>query len=65
MFAGVASGILSAALTVIGKLATQAFFEKVLINLVVYCGDKLVSMTSNTLDDSIMYDVKKSLGATE
>lgn len=62
MLTGITAGLISAALSIIGKLATQAFFEAVLKHIVIYGGDKLAAMTTNKLGKEIMDDVKKSLG---
>lgn len=50
-------------MAVMGKLATAAFFEAVLTRVIIWCGDKLAPMTSNDLDDKIVAEIKKRLGA--
>lgn len=53
--------VASAALGVLGKLATQAFFEAVLTRVIIYAGEKLAPMTTNTLDDELVEEIKKRL----
>lgn len=43
------------------KMATKAVFERFLTRLILWAGDKLVLMTSNTLDDATWLDMKLSL----
>lgn len=57
----VLSGLFTAALSILGKLATQSFFEAVLIKVVIWGGEKLVPLSTNTLDDEILNEVKKRL----
>lgn len=63
MMASITSGLIAAALSLLGKLATQAFFEAVLTKIVAHSLDKLTPMTSNALDDELAQEVKKRLGA--
>ena len=55
------AGLIASSLAIIGKLATQTFFEVLLTKVIIFCGDKLVAMSSNSLDDEIMDEVKKRL----
>jgi hypothetical protein len=57
----VAGMFLTALLSVLGRLATAAFFEAVLTKVIVYCGEKLAPMTTNTLDDEIVAEIKARL----
>ncbi len=50
-------------LAVLGRLATASFFEAVLTRVIVWCGEKLAPMTTNSLDDQIVVEIKKRLGA--
>ena len=61
MIATLTGGILAAALSILGKLATQQFFEAVLTKVVIHALDKLAPMTTNTLDDDLAAEVKKRL----
>jgi len=59
-------GLLGAATDVmwgmIGKMVTRAFLEKLMTKLVIAGLEKLAASTANTLDDSIVKDVKSALG---
>lgn len=57
------AGLVSAGLSIVGKLATQSFFEAVLTRVVIWSGEKLAPMTTNTLDDEIVAEIKVRLGA--
>ena len=48
-------------LTVLGRLATAAFFEAVLTRVIIYCAEKLAPMTTNTLDDELVAEIKQRL----
>lgn len=61
MFAGIAGGLLTALLSVLGKLVTQSFFEAVLTKVIVHAGEKLAPMSTNTLDDELVAEIKKRL----
>jgi hypothetical protein len=61
MIATITAGLISAALSILGKLATQTFFEAVLTKIVTHSLDKLSKMTTNTLDDELAAEVKKRL----
>lgn len=56
------SMFITAFLSVIGKLATVSFFEAVITDLIIWGGEKLAPMTSNTLDDQLLQEIKKRLG---
>jgi hypothetical protein len=47
-----------------GRLITTAFFEGVLIDVILWVGDRLVKMTSNDLDDVLMAQVRAALAKT-
>lgn len=51
----------AAFLSVMGRLAGQEFFEAVWIRVILFAGEKLVPMTTNTLDDSLLIEIKKRL----
>lgn len=47
----------------VGKLVTRAFLDKLLTKLVVAGLEKLAASTANTLDDSVVADVKSALAS--
>lgn len=49
----------------LGRLVTKAFFEKLMVKLVLSGLDKLAASTENKLDDAIVADVKAALGAPD
>lgn len=57
----IASGMLTALLAIMGKLVTQSFFEAVLTRVIIWSGEKLAPMTTNSLDDEILNEIKKRL----
>jgi len=61
MISVIASGMLTALLAIMGKLVTQSFFEAVLTRVLIWSGEKLAPMTTNTLDDEILTEIKKRL----
>lgn len=61
MLSGISGAIVTALLAILGKLATQQFFEQVLIKIILYTGDKLANMTTNKLDDELMDKVRMAL----
>lgn len=61
MISVIASGMLTALLAIMGKLVTQSFFEAVLTRVIIYAGEKLAPMSTNTLDDEILSEIKKRL----
>ncbi|TAJ76098.1 MAG: hypothetical protein EPO42_13240 [Gallionellaceae bacterium] len=61
MLAAISAGLISAAMSIFGKLATQSFFEAVLSRVMVYAGEQLAPMTTNTLDDELVAEIKKRL----
>jgi hypothetical protein len=54
---------LTAFLSVVGKLVTESFMEVLMAKLIIFSGEKLAKMTSNTIDDEIVSEIKKRLGA--
>jgi len=56
---------LTSFLAVLGRLATAAFFEAVLTRVIIYCAEKLAPMTTNTLDDELVAEIKKRLQPPE
>jgi predicted nucleic acid-binding protein len=50
-------------LSIIGKLFTASFFEAVLTKIIIWCGEKLAPMTTNTLDNELVEEIKKRLEA--
>jgi len=61
MLSAITGGLITALLSVLGKLATQAFFESVLTKVIIHAGEKLAPMSTNTLDDELVADIKKRL----
>lgn len=57
----IVSMFVTAFLSVMGKLAGQKFFEAVLTKVIIYGLEKLAPMTSNTLDDNIVAEIKRKL----
>lgn len=57
----IVSLFITAFLSVMGRLAGQKFFEAVLTRVIIYGLEKLAPLTSNTLDDEIVAEVKKKL----
>lgn len=53
--------LIAAFLAVLGKLVTQSFFEAVLSKVIVWSAEKLAPMTTNTLDDQIVAEIKTRL----
>jgi hypothetical protein len=51
----------TAFLSVVAKLATQSFMEAILTRIIIYAGEKLAPMTTNTLDDELVVEIKKRL----
>lgn len=51
----------TAFLSIVGRLFTQPFFESVLTKVVIFSSEKLAKMTSNTLDDDLVFEIKKRL----
>ncbi len=62
MFASITSGIISASLSLLSKVATQAFFESVMQKVLIYGLEKMAKSTENTLDNDLVKDIKKRLG---
>lgn len=62
MIAGIMAGILNAVLAILGKVATQAFFEAVIGKVVVAGLRHLAKMSTNDIDDKVVEDVAKQLG---
>lgn len=60
--AAIGAALLSAALSITGKLLTQKMFEVLMVRLLVATLDKIKDSTSNTLDDEMVADIKKRLG---
>ena len=56
---------LTSFLAVLGRLATAAFFEVVLTRVIIYCAEKLAPMTTNTLDDELVAEIKSRLTKPE
>lgn len=54
----------TAFLSVMSKFASQAFFEAVLIKVIVWAGEKLAPMTTNDLDDKLLGLIKEALTGT-
>lgn len=48
-------------LAIFAKLVTESFLQTILTKLIVKGLEKLVPMTSNTIDDEIVAEVKKRL----
>lgn len=53
--------LLSACLTVFWKICSQPFFEAVVSKVVIAALEKLAPMTSNTVDDAIVAEIKVRL----
>jgi len=49
----------------VGKLVTQAFMDSLMSKLVLAGLEKLAASTANSLDDSIVADVRKALTGEE
>ncbi len=62
MSAAILSGLVTALLSILGKLATSAFFEAVLSKVIVWSLEQVAPKTTNTLDDELVTEVKKRLG---
>lgn len=62
MIAGITAGIVNAALALLSKVATQAFFEAVIGKVVVAGLRHLAKMSTNDIDDKLVEDVAKQLG---
>ena len=66
MLTTILGSLVTSLLAVLGKLATQSFFEAVLTKVIIYAGEKLAPMTTNTLDDELVAEMKKRLlGSTD
>lgn len=65
MLTAITSGLVTAFLSILSKLVTQAFFESLLTKVIIYAAEKLAKMTTNELDDSLVADIKKSLKVGE
>lgn len=61
MIAGLTAGLANAALGVLAKITTQAFFEKLITKVVIYMLEKLAASTKNTIDDNVVADIKEQL----
>lgn len=61
MISIIASGLLTATLSIMGKLVTQSFFEAVLTRVIIWSGERLAPMSTNSLDDDIVAEIKKRL----
>lgn len=57
----IAGMFLAALLSMLGKLASQTFFEAVLTKIMIYAGEKLAPMTTNALDDELVALIKERL----
>ena len=57
------SALVTALLSIGGKLAGAAFLEAVCTKVIVYALERIAPMTTNTLDDDLVVEVKKRLGA--
>lgn len=55
------TAILAALKLLAGRLITSAFFEAVLIDVILWCGDNLAKLTSNDLDDNLMKNIRAAL----
>lgn len=53
--------LLTSLLSILGKFATQSFFEFVLTRVIIFCAEKLSVMTTNTLDDAVCAEIKRRL----
>lgn len=62
MMTTIVAGFVSAFLAVLGKLATQSFFEAVISRVLVFIARELSAMTTNQLDDGMAEDMAKRLG---
>lgn len=56
------AGVVNALLALVGKLATQAFFEAVIGKVTVAGLRHLAKMSTNSIDDELVEDVAKQLG---
>ena len=54
-------GATEALWAVLGKLVTKAFLENLMSKLIIAALEKLAKSTNNTVDDSVVADVKKAL----
>ena len=57
------SSLVTASLSIVSTLATKAFFEAVLTKVIIYAAERLSAMSTNTLDDALVADIKARLGA--
>ena len=64
MLPAIASGLLTAFLSILAKLATKEFFEVVLTKVIIFAAEKLAAMTTNSIDDELVKDIKERLGVT-
>jgi hypothetical protein len=53
--------LISSLLSIAQKFLAQEFFEAILTDALLFCGEKLVNMTSNTLDNQIFDEIKRRL----
>lgn len=57
------SAIITALMSIGGKLAGAAFLEAVATKVIIWSLEKIAPMTTNKLDDELVELVKKRLGA--
>jgi len=62
MSAALLASLISALVSIGGRIAGKEFLEAVLVKVLVFSLDKLTPMTSNNLDDQIAAEIKKRLG---
>jgi hypothetical protein len=48
-------------LHILSKLATQSFFEFVITKVIIYCAEKLSELTTNSVDDELVAEIKRRL----
>lgn len=61
LLATLAAALPNVFLAVLGKVVTQSFLQSVLEKVLVRGLEKAATMTTNTIDDEIVADIKKRL----
>lgn len=55
------SMLITSILSILGKFATQSFFEFVLTKVIIFAAEKLSAMSTNTIDDAVCAEIKRRL----
>lgn len=61
MSAAITSALIKAFLAVLASVTTQPFFEAVISKVMVWGLEKLAAMTTNTLDDDLVREIRNKL----